>query len=282
MIILDMNQISVASLMMQLNMGKTDVVDENMVRHMILNSVRMYRTQFIKDYGEIVLAWDSKHYWRRDYFPHYKKNRRKSRDKDGKDWESIFNCLNKIKQELADYFPYKHIEVHGAEADDIIATLVKEYPNEKIMIISGDKDFIQLQKYSNVSQYSPILKKHVNGEDPADYIRVHILKGDASDGVPNVLSNDDVFVEGLRQKPLSKKKIEAWKDGDFNGKIVNDNVIRNYERNKTLIDLECIPSEISANIKTTFQEAKHGDKSKLLTYFIENRLKELTDSIGDF
>ena len=282
MIILDMNQISVASLMMQLNMSKTDVVDENMVRHMILNSVRMYRTQFVKDYGEIVLAWDSKHYWRRDYFPHYKKNRRKSRDKDGKDWESIFNCLNKIKQELADNFPYKHIEVHGAEADDIIATLVKEYPNEKIMIISGDKDFIQLQKYSNVSQYSPILKKHVNGEDPNDYIRVHILKGDASDGVPNVLSNDDVFVEGLRQKPLSKKKIEAWKDGNFDGKIVNDNVIRNYERNKTLIDLECIPNEISANIKTTFQEAKHGDKSKLLTYFIENRLKELTDSIGDF
>tara|TARA_Y100001937_G_scaffold122147_1_gene182031 strand:- start:2350 stop:3198 length:849 start_codon:yes stop_codon:yes gene_type:complete len=282
MIILDMNQISVASLMMQLNMSKTDVVDENMVRHMILNSVRMYRTQFVKDYGEIVLAWDSKHYWRRDYFPHYKKNRRKSRDKDGKDWESIFNCLNKIKQELADNFPYKHIEVHGAEADDIIATLVKEYPNEKIMIISGDKDFIQLQKYSNVSQYSPILKKHVNGEDPNDYIRVHILKGDASDGVPNVLSNDDVFVEGLRQKPLSKKKIEAWKDGNFDGKIVNDNVIRNYERNKTLIDLECIPNEISTNIKTTFQEAKHGDKSKLLTYFIENRLKELTDSIGDF
>ena len=282
MVILDMNQISVASLMMQLNMGKTDVVDENMVRHMILNSIRMYRTQFTKDYGEIVLAWDSKHYWRRDYFPHYKKNRRKSRDKDGKDWESIFNCLNKIKQELKDVFPYKHIEVHGAEADDIIATLVKTYPNEKVMIISGDKDFIQLQKYSNVSQYSPILKKHVNGEDPNDYIRVHILKGDASDGVPNVLSNDDVFVEGLRQKPLSKKKIEAWKDGDFTGKIVNDNVIRNYERNKNLIDLECIPSELSEKIKTTFQEAKYGDKSKLLTYFITNRLKELTESIGDF
>ena len=242
----------------------------------------MYRTQFTKDYGEIVLAWDSKHYWRRDYFPHYKKNRRKSRDKDGKDWESIFNCLNKIKQELKDVFPYKHIEVHGAEADDIIATLVKTYPNEKVMIISGDKDFIQLQKYSNVSQYSPILKKHVNGEDPNDYIRVHILKGDASDGVPNVLSNDDVFVEGLRQKPLSKKKIEAWKDGDFTGKIVNDNVIRNYERNKNLIDLECIPSELSEKIKTTFQEAKYGDKSKMLTYFIENRLKELTESIGDF
>ena len=282
MIILDMNQISVASLMMQLNMEKSNTVDENMVRHMILNSVRMYRTQFVKDYGEIVLAWDSKHYWRRDYFPHYKKNRRKARDKDGKDWESIFNCLNKIKQELKDYFPYKNIEVHGAEADDVIATLVKEYPNEQIMIVSGDKDFIQLQKFSNVKQYSPIVKKFINGQDPNDYIKVHILKGDPSDGVPNVLSNDDVFVEGLRQKPLTKKKIEAWKDGDFTGKIVNDNIIRNYERNKNLIDLECIPSELYQNIKTTFQEAKCGDKSKMLTYFIQNRLKELTESIGDF
>ena len=282
MVILDMNQISVASLMMQLNMDKTDVPDENMVRHMILNSVRMYRTQFVKDYGELVLAWDSKHYWRRDYFPHYKKNRRKARDKDGKDWESIFNCLNKIKQELADYFPYKHIEVHGAEADDIIATLVKEYPNEKIMIVSGDKDFIQLQKYSNVSQYSPILKKHVNGEVPEDYIRVHILKGDASDGVPNVLSNDNVFVEGLRQRPLSKKKIEAWKDGEFEGTTATQEVMRNYERNKTLIDLDNVPVELSENILKTFHEAPCGDRSKILSFFINSRLKTLTESIGDF
>ena len=276
-----MNQISLASLMMDMNMRRSNTVDEGMVRHMILNSIRMYRQQFHNDYGEVVLTYDSKHYWRREIFPQYKAGRKKGRENDKKDWDAIFNCLNKIKAEFKENLPYKYLEVYGAEADDIIATLCKNY-SEKIMIISGDKDFIQLQKYSNVSQYSPILKKHVNGEDPADYIRVHILKGDASDGVPNVLSNDDVFVEGLRQKPLSKKKIEAWKDGNFDGKIVNDNVIRNYERNKTLIDLECIPNEISTNIKTTFQEAKHGDKSKLLTYFIENRLKELTDSIGDF
>ena len=282
MIILDMNQISLASLMMHLNMEKTKKPDMGMVRHMILNSVRMYRQDFNEEYGEIVLAYDSKHYWRRDYFPYYKLNRKRARDKDSKDWESIFECLNKIKQEIKDYLPYKVIEVHGAEADDVIATLVKEYLDEKIMIISGDKDFIQLQKYSNVSQFSPILKKKLNGEDPNEYIKVHILKGDSSDGIPNVLSNDNVFTEGLRQKPLSKKKIDAWKDGNFENTMATDEIVRNYSRNKNLIDLDCIPVDIQTNILKEFTEASCGDRSKILTYFIENKLKELTDSIGDF
>ena len=279
MIILDMNQISLASLMMHLNMEKTTKPDEGMVRHMILNSIRLHRTHFTDEFGEVVLAYDSKHYWRRDYFPFYNQNRRKARDKDNKDWDAIFGVLNNVKQELKDKMPYKHIEVHGAEADDIIATLVKQYPNEKIMIVSGDKDFIQLHKHSNVKQYSPILKKFVNGEDPNEYIKVHILKGDSSDGIPNVLSNDNVFAEGLRQKPLSKKKIETWKDG-LDG--ATDEVARNYTRNKTLINLDCIPEEIETKILETFSEAPCGDRSKMLTYFIESKLKELTESIGDF
>ena len=274
-----MNQISLASLMMHLNMEKTTKPDEGMVRHMILNSIRLHRTHFTDEFGEVVLAYDSKHYWRRDYFPFYKQNRRKARDKDNKDWDAIFGVLNNVKQELKDKMPYKHIEVHGAEADDIIATLVKQYPNEKIMIVSGDKDFIQLHKHSNVKQYSPILKKFVNGEDPNEYIKVHILKGDSSDGIPNVLSNDNVFAEGLRQKPLSKKKIETWKDG-LDG--ATDEVARNYTRNKTLINLDCIPEEIETKILETFSEAPCGDRSKMLTYFIESKLKELTESIGDF
>tara|TARA_E500000318_G_scaffold59836_1_gene55545 strand:- start:1275 stop:2123 length:849 start_codon:yes stop_codon:yes gene_type:complete len=282
MIIIDMNQISLASLMMHLNMEKTDQPDIGLVRHMILNSIRMHRQEFHDEYGEVVLAYDSKHYWRRDYFPFYKQNRKKARDKDDKNWSLIFECLNAIKQEIKDYLPYKHIEVHGAEADDIIATLVKKHPNEKIMIVSGDKDFIQLQKNSNVSQYSPILKKKLNGEDPIEYIKVHILKGDSSDGIPNVLSNDNVFVEGLRQKPLSKKKIDAWKDGNFENTMATDEIVRNYSRNKNLIDLECIPVDVETDILKTFAEAPCGDRSKMLTYFIENKLKELTNSIGDF
>ena len=177
-----MNQISLVSLMMQLSMEKTKIVETDKVRHMILNSIRMYRSQFKEEYGEIILAYDSKHYWRRDFFPYYKKNRKKARDNDNNNWEQIFECLNTIKQELKDYLPYKHLEVQGAEADDIIAVLAKNI-DEKMMIVSGDKDFIQLHKYKQVRQYSPILKKIINGDNPIDYIKVHILKGDSSDGI---------------------------------------------------------------------------------------------------
>ena len=279
MIIIDMNQITVASLMMHLNMTKSKEPDENMVRHMILNSVRMYRSQFTEEYGEVVLAYDSKHYWRRDFFPNYKASRRKGREKSDLDWDAIFEILNKIKTEFKDNLPYKYLEVYGAEADDIIGVLVKN-KKEPIMIVSGDKDFIQLQKYSDVNQYSPILKKYVNGYNPDTYIKEHILKGDTSDGVPNVLSPDNTFVDGLRQKPLTKKKIESWLNANIDD--LPDEVKRNYQRNETLISLDKIPSELETEINEVFDNAPCGNRSKLLNYFIQSRLKNLTETLGDF
>jgi len=279
MIILDMNQISLANVMMNFHMNKSDELEEDMVRHMILNSIRMYRTMFKEEYGEVVLTYDSRYQWRRDIFPQYKQNRRKGRETDSKDWDKIFGLLNAIKSEFKEILPYKYVEVYGAEADDIIGTLCREYQDQKTMIISGDKDFIQLQKYNNVSQYSPITKKMINGHNPSTYIKEHILKGDSSDGVPNVLSPDHTFVEGLRQRPLSKKKIEAWIKSETG---MSDEVKRNYQRNQRLIDLDNTPKDLQKLILDTFNEAPCGDRSKILTYFIENKLKELTDSIGDF
>tara|TARA_Y100001937_G_scaffold76649_1_gene104074 strand:+ start:22 stop:861 length:840 start_codon:yes stop_codon:yes gene_type:complete len=279
MIIIDMNQISLASLMMDMNMRRSNTVDEGMVRHMILNSIRMYRQQFHNDYGEVVLTYDSKHYWRREIFPQYKAGRKKGRENDKKDWDAIFNCLNKIKAEFKENLPYKYLEVYGAEADDIIATLCKNY-SEKIMIISGDKDFIQLQKYPNVEQFSPILKKHVNGHDPNTYIKEHILKGDTSDGIPNVLSPDNTFVDGLRQRPLGRKKIENWLSKDIDD--LHDEVKRNYQRNDKLINLDNVPEILEKVIMDEFTKAPCGDRSKLLNYFIQSRLKNLTNEIGEF
>ena len=281
MILVDMNQISLASMMMHLHMSKSDEIDENVVRHMILNSLRMYRTKFASEYGELVLCYDSKHYWRRDYFPQYKSGRRKSREADNKDWDAIFSCLNQIKDEIKNNLPYKFVEVYGAEADDIIGILCTEY-SEEIMIISGDKNFIQLQRYPNVKQYSPITKKRVNGENPDGYLKEHIFKGDTSDGIPNVLSPDNTFTDGLRQTPLTKKKISSWMDHLFDDVAPNDEVKRNYQRNQKLIDLTYTPKELSNDILMTYQDAPVGDRSKLLNYFIQKRLKNLTESIGEF
>ena len=281
MILVDMNQISLASMMMHLHMSKSKEPDGNMVRHMILNSLRMYRTRFSSEYGELVLCYDSKHYWRRDYFPEYKSGRRKTREKDEKNWDEIFLCLNEIKDELRENLPYKFLEVYGAEADDIIGILCSTI-SEEIMIISGDKDFIQLQKFPNVKQFSPITKKSVNGANPGGYLKEHIFKGDTSDGIPNVLSPDNTFTDGLRQKPLGKKKIASWMEHNFDDVAPNDEVKRNYQRNKKLIDLAYTPDELSREIIDTYNEAPFGDRSKLLNYFIQKRLKNLTESIGEF
>ena len=281
MILVDMNQISLASMMMHLHMNKSKEIDENMVRHMILNSLRMYRTKYSSEYGELVLCYDSKHYWRRDYFPEYKFSRRKGREKSDLDWNAIFSCLNQIKDELRNNMPYKFVEIYGAEADDVIGVLCSEY-SEEIMIISGDKDFIQLQKFPNVKQFSPITKKTVNGENPGAYLKEHIFKGDTSDGVPNVLSPDNTFTDGLRQKPLAKKKIASWMEHNFEDVAPNDEVKRNYQRNRKLIDLTYTPEELSSEIINTYKEAPYGDRSKLLNYFIQKRLRNLTESIGEF
>ena len=286
MILIDMNQVCISNLMMQIGSKRQNDVDENLVRHMVLNSLRMYRSRFGDEYGELVLCYDSKKYWRRDYFPNYKSNRKKDREASGLDWNLIFETLNNIRDEIKEHFPYKVLEVEGAEADDCIATVVdyvSKTPTayEKVLILSGDKDFIQLQKHNFVKQFSPVLKKFVNGQDPHLYIREHILKGDRSDGVPNFLSADDTFVNELRQKPLAKKKISTWVElepEDF----CTEEMMRNYQRNKTLIDLECIPVVLKEQILIDYLKPPVGDRSKLLNYFISKRLKNLMNDIGDF
>ena len=281
MIIIDMNQIALASVMMQLRMNETKQVDEGMVRHMILNSIRNYVMQFKSDYVEsdadVILAWDSKHYWRRDYYPQYKASRRKGRQESDLDWNEIFGVTNKIRDEIKENLPYKSVEVYGAEADDIIAIVSNSH--DKVMIVSSDKDFIQLHK-SNVRQWSPVTKQEVNGHDPNTYIKEHVLKGDSGDGVPNVLSPDHTFTDGLRQKPLGKKRIEKMIHENMDD--WSDEVKRNYQRNFNLINLNNIPDDIKSNIVDEISKSSCGDRSKLLNYFTVNKLKTLTENIGDF
>ena len=281
MILVDMNQVTISNLMIQM---KDEPLSEDLVRHMVLNSLRSYKTKFSKDFGDLVLCYDDKHCWRKDYFPYYKQNRKKARSESSLDWNELFDILTKIQNELEENFPYKVLKINGAEADDIIAILsnkISSTPNlyEEILIISGDKDFIQLHQSDNVKQYSPTLKKFVVDENPEQYKFEHIIRGDKGDGVPNVLSQDSVFVEDLRQRPITKKKLTEWKE---NG-IPEGEIKRNYQRNKTLIDFDSIPNELGELIYNMWvDKITQNDKSKILPYFMKHRLKELTEKLGDF
>lgn len=282
-ILIDLNQVLISNLMQQIGSNSKIKLDENLIRHMVLNSLRSYAKQFKSKYGDIIIACDSKKYWRRDIFPFYKAHRKADREKSGHDWNMIFEILNKIRDELKENFPYRVLEVEGAEADDIIAVLsARLSPNEDILILSSDKDFVQLQKYPSVSQYSPILKRFVKTENPSEYIKEHIIRGDRGDGIPNFLSPDNTFVVGERQKVINKKKLVEWINSDPKDFCVTETMLRGYKRNQMLVDLDYVPENIKENIVYAYDNTKPANKQKMLNYFITNRLKNLIETLEDF
>jgi len=282
MILVDLNQVLLSGLMAQINNSKGVKLEEDLIRHMILNIIRTHLKNFRDEYGEVVLCCDNRKYWRKEWFPHYKAGRKKARDKSDLDWHLIFDMLAKFKQELKEYFPYKCIDVEGAEADDIIGTLVPRHSaHEKILILSSDGDFLQLQQYKNVKQYNPSLKKYVVSENPIDDLKEKIIRGDKGDGIPNVLSPADCFVNELRQKPITKSILEKlmktpldqWEDAE---------TLVGWSRNKMLIDLTMIPDEIKEKIINTYDDIKPPSRGKMFNYFVENKLTNLMEVIEEF
>ena len=284
MILIDFSQIAYACAIEYLIMSKQRVAEVPLVRHMILNTIRSNVKKFRNEYGEVVIAYDSKTYWRKERFPHYKSNRKKSREKSAFDWNSIFHCMDTIRPELKTHLPYKVVEVEGAEADDIIGTLTTQQPmGERVLILSGDKDFVQLQSApAAVVQYSPFLKSPIQDDQPSLTLKQHIIQGDKGDGIPNILSPDDVFVSGGRQKPIHEKKMILWLQKDPQDFCTVGDMLRNFKRNQELIDLNYIPESVKSAIIDKYTAATHVTKSDFLNYLTASGLKELSGSINDF
>lgn len=283
MILVDLNQVMISNMMAQIGNHKNMQIDENMLRHMILNTLRANRMKFKDEFGELVICADDKNYWRRQAFPYYKANRKKARDSSELDWSAIFNALNKIREEIKSFFPYRVIQIETAEADDIIGTIVHTEgtelnTGEPILILSGDKDYIQLHKYANVKQYDPTRKRWITHSSPEKYLYEHIIKGDTGDGVPNILSPDNCLVIGQRQRPVTKKRLEEWQDIN----TMDEEAKRNYARNKAMIDLSQIPQRIKDQVLAEWNSDITNDRSQLFNYFIKNKLKNLMEAISEF
>lgn len=279
-----MNQVMISNFMAQIGNHTNTKVEENMFRHMVLNSLRSYNVKYSSEYGKMVIACDSGNCWRKQVFPFYKANRKKKNESSEIDWKQIYSYMNKIVNELRDNFPYKVVAVEAAEADDIIASVVKKHKEDneqsKILILSGDKDFIQLHLYDKVEQYDPVRKKWIKHPDPSVFLTEHILKGDSGDGIPNVLSPDNCFVIGERQKTMTKQRyvnLIKTKVNDYDAVTK-----RNFFRNQELIDLNCIPYEIYNKVIEELYKDYNKDRSKILNYMIKNKLTNLTEYISEF
>jgi hypothetical protein len=284
-ILMDYSQVILASLFASIGNHTNIELDEDLLRHMFLMSLKMNRMKFKDEYGEMVICCDGKNSWRRDVFPYYKANRREGREQSEIDWNVLFEIIGNIRSEIKENFPYKVIQIDRCEADDIIGTICHEYGTqlntggEKFLVLSGDKDYIQLQKYANVDQYDPVRKKFVRHDDPEQYLVEHILKGDTGDGVPNILSNDNCLVVKERQKPMTKKRIEIYSKGE---ESMDEKIRSNFIRNKTVIDLEETPQIYKDQILNEYNKENENGRSKLFNFFMEKRLKNLLTDIGDF
>jgi hypothetical protein len=284
LILIDYNQIMLASLFVSIGNHTNAEIDENMIRHMSLNSIRANRKKFSKDYGELVICADGKNTWRKSVFPYYKANRKKSREESELDWGELYRIIGLIREELSEFFPYKVLHFEGLEADDIIGTLCHEFgtpmnSGEPILILSGDKDYIQLQKYGNISQYNPVLKKWVRDSDPDKFLFEHIVRGDKGDGVPNILSSDNSIVVGDRQKAITQKKLDLFFK---NPESMDELTKTRFARNKMLIDLESTPDNYKKLILDEYSKEKTIGRSKLFNYFLDKRLRNLLTDIQDF
>lgn len=312
MIIVDFNQIVIGNFMALskapkfnrrgvgfTNNAYSGPVNVDMARHIVLNTLRDIRSRHKKSYGELVISCDGRNYWRKKEFPFYKGLRAAGREAIAKsqdiDWSVLFDALNTIRDELRAEFPYKVLCIDTAESDDIIASIIKykqaneltqtgfDAEPEPILIVSSDHDFRQLQVYSNVRQWSPSTKKLIEEKNPTRYLKEHILRGDAGDGVPNVLSVDKSFIDKIRQKQLRQDKVDEWIKYDKPEDFLTPEQVKNYNRNRTLCDLvHCVPADLEACIIEEYKKPAQGARRNLLMYFAKHRMKNLMSSISDF
>lgn len=296
MILVDYSQVALSNILsFQRELKGTDSEVKNLIRHVTLSTLKSYKKKYGKEYGDLVICCDGRKYWRREIFPHYKANRKKARDASDLNWTLIFDTLSEMRDDLSKYFPYKVIHLDRAEADDVIAVLAKytqendliqeglmEEP-QKVLILSSDGDFIQLQKYGNVTQWSPMQKKQIKANARELYEKkiTHIVKA-GDDGIPNILSKDDVFVIGERQKPVSAKRLQEFLELGYDA-CKNDDERRNWHRNVKLIDFDHIPEDVSTEIIDTYVNNKPtGDKMSIMNYLIEKKCRLLLDELEDF
>lgn len=279
MILIDYNAIAIANIVTQ----RLDI-DENFIRHMILNSLRMYRSKHHSKYGELVICTDGMKNWRYDVYPHYKFKRKDARKESKMDWNEVFRITNMVLDEIEENFPYRVVRHEKCEADDIIAALCENTQefgkHEPVLIVSSDKDFAQLQRYGNIHQYSPMKKRFIVEETPRKQLMELIMKGDQSDGVPNVLSPDNSFVDSIRQNPLRKKVLdELINDPKSHG----EEIFRNYCRNKKLIDLSETPQVVKEEVIYTYEnQDKWDNKGKVFPYLVSKRCRQLLENVEEF
>lgn len=286
MILIDFSQIMISNLSVSLKGDFAVQLDEGRLRNMVLHSLKHYRQKFKKDFGDdFIICCDSRvKSWRHEVFPYYKIRRARNKEKSALDWPTINLMFDNIINEVRENLPYRTIRVDRAEADDIIGTLCRYgyETDEKVMIVSCDGDFHQLLvDFPNVFMYNHIDKREVRKEGISKtFLFEKVIRGDSGDDVPNILTQDDTFAIGKRSKPLTEKKLKELMATPV--KAWDNETYTRFLRNQKLIDLGSIPQEITDQIITTYNTESGKGRSRIYSYLVKYRLKDLIEVYQEF
>ncbi len=247
------------------------IPDYNFAAHLLLNNILSVNSKYRSD--EVVVAVDDTS-WRKQWYEDnkkefseyqysaYKGNRKKDPELD---WKKLFEILKNVEDVLRDYSDIRVIRSEGAEADDVIgviAKLIVQRKNERVVIISSDKDFKQLLN-DKVIMFDPIKYKEIKmtPEEATKYLTLLIIQGDKQDGIKAI---------GKRIGPKTAEKVYEKLDVYF---YDNPEAKDRFEFNKKLIDFDCIPMNIEKGIISKFDEPQ-GDfnQMKLLEFCSKYRL----------
>lgn len=287
--IIDISNISVATLMNNFKPANQNDISLSIVRHLVLDTLRNNVVKFKGEYPEIVIAFDDNKYWRRSKAWYYKKKRSIDHENSDWDWDRLNSFLHPTFDEIRTVMPYKGIRVDFAEADDVIGVVTKDAvaKGKRVLIVSADTDFIELQKYSGVRQWSPTLKKWVKPKygSPRNDLRMKIIKGDKKDSIACIKARSDYIlskVEGERAPAIRASELEIWLDAVDPTTEMPPEWAARYKENEILRDFDFIPKDIADSILEAYNSPKLGSKSKMETYFMENKLKRMFEKLSDF
>lgn len=284
----DMSQISMATAFVEF---QNSPVTTDLLRHLVLNSIKFNLKKFKEEYPIVVLCFDNAdgEYWRRDYGYYYKKNRKKAREESTFDWEGFFTGMKEVTKEISENMPYITLNIPRVEADDTIGVLTKRLSikGHKILIVSSDGDYYQLHKYPGVKQWAPTLKKFVDKKKdgtPTEFLMTKLLKGDKKDGVACVKVRSDYILtklDGERAPNITKKLIEGCLD-DGPEKHLNESEMARYKENQIMIDMDFIPEEIQKRIIEEYDNFKVPGRNKIYPYFVSKKLVKLSRELNQF
>lgn len=266
---------------------------KNIVRHVILNQLRYYNAKYREHYGKLIVCCDGKNYWRKEYFKFYKESRKKARAEDDMDWKLIFEIVSESIEDLKENFMFPVIKVQRAEGDDVIAILSKYFQNNEmvedgfflhsqdILVVSSDKDLVQLQKYPNVKQLSPRTKHLVEEGNPLVYLHEKVIRGDRGDGIPSIINDEDLYVTDKKATPLTKKKFSILCESGYD-KCDDVKIKERWKMNRMLIDFDYIPADVETAILESYKEPIKGNRVKIFNYMLKHNLHQLLNLISDF